>query len=228
MPVDLAVKLKMFMKGMKRHVSVKSFKNGDSGIIGKKKMDFKVYEKEEGEEFLFARCFLTLEWNLMARSERVVYANFFHVTWEDDCFVFRFARSKTDQTGRNRDQLWHVYATPNNPATCPILALATYIFANPGLTQRNFKGDSPDCPDRDVGDNNGRLFPGGTNMVALWIASVGLSRTISKSSVSLASPLMIWVRILRERDRAALLAQVPLCPRRWFQFACEQCGVWAQ
>ncbi len=63
-PKDLAEKLKMFMKGMKRHVATKSFENGDSGIIGKKKMDFKVYEKicelflkEEGEEFLFARCF---------------------------------------------------------------------------------------------------------------------------------------------------------------------------
>lgn len=97
----------------------------------------------------------------MARSESVVFANFFHVTWEDDCLVFRFAKSKTDQTGRNRDRLWHVYATPNNPATCPILALATYIFANPGLTHWNFKDDSPDCPDREVGDNTGRLFPGG-------------------------------------------------------------------
>ena len=165
---DLAEKLKMFMKGIKRHVATKSFENGDSGIIGKKKMDFKVYEKncelffkEEGEEFIFGRCFLTLEWNLMARSESVVYANFFHVTWEDDCLVFRFPKSKTDQTGRNRDQLWHVYATPNNPATCPVLALAMYIFANPGLTQRNFKDDSANSQDREDGDNTGRLFPGG-------------------------------------------------------------------
>ena len=36
---DLAEKLKMFMKGMKRHVATKSFENGDSGITGKKKMD---------------------------------------------------------------------------------------------------------------------------------------------------------------------------------------------
>jgi hypothetical protein len=57
--------------------------------------------KEEGGEFLFARCFLTLEWNLMARSESIVTANFFHITWEDDSLVFRFAKSKSDQTGRN-------------------------------------------------------------------------------------------------------------------------------
>jgi hypothetical protein len=48
---------------------------GDVSIIGKKKMGFDVYKKicglflkEEGEEFIFARAFLCLEWNLMARS----------------------------------------------------------------------------------------------------------------------------------------------------------------
>jgi hypothetical protein len=164
----------------------------------------------------------------MARSENFVFANFFHVTWEDDCLVFCFAKSKTDQTGRNRVQLWHVYANPNNPATCPVLALVTYIFANPGLTQRNFKDDSADSQDREDGDNTGRLFPGGTNMVALWIASARLSTTIAKSSLSLASPLAIWVRILRERESAALLVWAPLCRRRWFRFACKRCVVWAR
>jgi hypothetical protein len=66
-------------------------------------MDFKVYEQmcklflgEEGEEFIFARCFLTLEWNLMARSENVVHAHMFHVTWDNDSLVFRFVKSKGD------------------------------------------------------------------------------------------------------------------------------------
>ena len=66
-------KLKMFMKCMKRHVASVKMESGDSQIVGKRKMDFKVYEKicelflkEEGEEFMFAHCFLTLEWNLMA------------------------------------------------------------------------------------------------------------------------------------------------------------------
>ncbi len=98
--------------------------DGDSGIIGKKKMDFKVYEKicnlfmkEEGEEYLFAHCFLTLEWNLMARSESIVHAHLFHIMWEDDCLAFCFAKSKMDQMERNSDQVWHVYATPEKPAT---------------------------------------------------------------------------------------------------------------
>jgi len=160
---QMSDKLKMFMKGLKRHVASKKMESGDSQIVGKRKMDFKVYEKmceqflkEEGEEFLFARCFLTLEWNLMARSESIVTANFFHITWEDDSLVFRFAKSKTDQTGRNTNQVWHVYATPDKPATCPILALATYVFSDPGLT--NICGESFNMDD-DVGSS--RLFPGG-------------------------------------------------------------------
>ena len=52
----------------------------------------------------------------MSRSENIVHAHLFHITWEDDCLAFRFAKSKTDQTGRNSDQVWHVYATPDKPA----------------------------------------------------------------------------------------------------------------
>ena len=73
MSVDFAEKLKKFMIVMKLHVTMKKMESGDVNMIGKKKMDYKVYEKlcelfmkEEGEEYLFARCFLTLEWNLMA------------------------------------------------------------------------------------------------------------------------------------------------------------------
>ncbi len=163
---DFSESLKIFMKGMKRVVAKKKMESGDKNMIGKKKMDYKVYEKlcelfmkEEGEEYLFARCFLTLEWNLMARSESIVFAHLFHITWEDDCLVFRFAKSKTDQTGRNKDQLWHVYATPSSPPTCPVLALATYIFANPGLTDSNMS--EMQTSEGEDGEVSGRLFPGG-------------------------------------------------------------------
>ena len=44
-PAEFADNLKIFMKGMKRTVAAKKMEDGDSGIIGKKKMDFKVYKK---------------------------------------------------------------------------------------------------------------------------------------------------------------------------------------
>ena len=55
-------------------------------------MGFNVYKticepmmKEHYEEYIFARAFLILEWNLMARSENVVDVHILHVHWEDDC-----------------------------------------------------------------------------------------------------------------------------------------------
>lgn len=60
----LAKKLKQFTQGIKRTVTDKKKEKGDRLMIGKKKMDFKVYQKmcelffvEEDEEFIFACCF---------------------------------------------------------------------------------------------------------------------------------------------------------------------------
>ncbi len=92
----------------------------------------------------------------MVRLESIVHAHFFHITWEDDCLAFCFAKSKMDQTGRNSDQVWHVHASPNNPCVCPVFAIATYIFANPSVTNvENFTKADED------GNFSGRLFPGG-------------------------------------------------------------------
>ncbi len=64
----------------------KRWRIGTVESLVRKRFDFKVYEKicelflpEEGEEFLFARCFLMLEWNLMARFESIAHAHFFHI-----------------------------------------------------------------------------------------------------------------------------------------------------
>ena len=65
--------------------------------------------------------------------------------------AFCFAKSKTDQAGRNKDQVWHVYAIPNNPITCPVLALACYIFSNPGITNRHNLSESDEVVLDEVG-----------------------------------------------------------------------------
>ena len=154
-PEVFATKIKQFMAGLKRHVTERKVKEGDTDGDGKKKMSFKVYEKmcelflrQEDEEFVFAHCFLTLEWNLMARSKNVVSAHVEHISWSNDALIFKFAKTKGDQTGLNVDQEWHVYATPNKPATCPVLALARYVFSNPGTL----------CTYGE--ENQGKLFPG--------------------------------------------------------------------
>ena len=172
MDPDFFTELKQFTKGIRRHVADKKVLEGDVSIIGKKKMGFDVYKKicelflkEEGEEFIFARAFLCLEWNLMARSENVVNAHIFHIEWNADCLVFRFVKSKGDQTGRNSDQEWHVYANPHNPEICPVLALACYIFSNPGIFQEGeeevVKGGGSGSGSGSQRRQKGRLFPGG-------------------------------------------------------------------
>ena len=93
-----------------------------------------------------------------------MYAHLYHITWEDDFLVFCFAKSKTDQTGRNKDQVWHVYGTPNNPTTCPVLALACYLFSNPKITNRHNLSESDEVGLDEVGHKvnlAGCLFPGG-------------------------------------------------------------------
>ena len=155
------VLLKQFLSGKKRDIAEKKKMSGDCVRVGKAKMDFKVYEKlcelflkEESEEFIFARCFLALEWNLMARSENIVHANVLHISWDNDCLVFRFVKTKNDQTGRNKDQRWHVYATPENPTTCPVLAMACYLFANPGiLSSLSSSADDIEINEAALGDS---------------------------------------------------------------------------
>ena len=71
-------------------------------------------------------------------------------------------QKQTDQTGRNKDQVWHVYATPNNPTTCPVLAFACYIFSNPGITNRHNLNESDEVMLDKVGHEGnlaGCIFP---------------------------------------------------------------------
>ncbi|KAL7469831.1 hypothetical protein ACHAXS_013690 [Conticribra weissflogii] len=103
-------------------------------------MTFEAYElmcnlllKEKDEAYVFAHLYLTLEWNLMSRSENVNDCHAENIIWLDDALGFHFPKSKTDQLGKRGDAVWHVYANPGNPAVCPILALACYLFSFPGV-----------------------------------------------------------------------------------------------
>ena len=187
---ELRQRLCDFMSGMRRKVASQRKENGVSIMEGKRKMSFQVYEKlcecllkRKNDEF--AHCFLVLEWNLMARSQNVVDSHVENVYFDNDCLVFQFGKTKCDQTGKNADQLWHVYANPHNPAVCPVLSLSRYLFANPGvlidgIIRREGEGeeeqDEEEVPEVEAGvgvrgtsSRNGRgnvskrglLFPGG-------------------------------------------------------------------
>lgn len=150
MPDILKEELKHFMAGMKRTVASDRRANGRRLEEGKKPMTYEVYSKlceflwtGSDDEYLFAHAFLTMEWNLMARSDNCLHMNINHVQWRDDCLLFFFAKSKGNQGGENSENPWHVYSNPRAPHLCPVLALAKYVLSNPDILKQG-------CP----------LFPG--------------------------------------------------------------------
>ena len=87
--------------------------------------------------FVFAHCFLTLEWNLMCRANNLVNLNLTHIGWSDDSLLVCIAKAKHDQGGEGTKTTWHIYANPRNPFVCPVLALGLYLFSHPDLLTNN-------------------------------------------------------------------------------------------
>jgi len=96
-------------------------------------------------EGIFGWCFLSLSWNLMARSHSVGNIMLQHIEWKEDCMIIVFAKHKGDQTGDGLSNDKHVYANPLCAESCPILAIAILIFCTPRganvLQQQLFQGN---------------------------------------------------------------------------------------
>lgn len=129
-------KMSQFMAGCKRQIA--ELKEGGEMPMqeGKAPMSSKGYyflgEKslkhtEDMGLGVFAHCFLTLCWNLMARSVSVSHILYDHVSWEEDALVINLGKTKGDQEGKNAFGR-HLYANPRSPSICPILALAIFVF----------------------------------------------------------------------------------------------------
>lgn len=77
-----------------------------------------------------AHLYLTMQWNLMARSSNIAALLYQHFSWENDSLVIRIPRHKGDQEGR-KAMLRHVYANSEDPTVCPVTALGIHILCNP-------------------------------------------------------------------------------------------------
>ena len=142
--------LSQLMSGLKRTVAAEKGVSGRDLDEGKKGMSFEVYKrmceilfKSDDDDYLFAHAFLTMEWNLLARSDNCFSMRTQHVEFKNDSLIFFFAKSKGNQLGEASEKPWHVYSNPRNPFLCPVLALARYVVSNP-----------------DILKNRGLLFPG--------------------------------------------------------------------
>ena len=91
---------------MKRLIYSNKRQDGISIEEGKKATSFDVYKtlcdiiyQGEGEYFLFSHAYLTMEWNLMARSENCVNIHIKDIHWRSDCLIFYFGTPKGNKTG---------------------------------------------------------------------------------------------------------------------------------
>ena len=81
----------------------------------------------------------------MKRAENCVHCKITHITFRNDALVFQFAKSKGHQNGEEHVGPWHVYANPEEPHLCVVLALSRYLFTYPQLLKEDaslFQGTS--------------------------------------------------------------------------------------
>jgi len=146
MPKLMQDNLKMLL-ARKRRVGLKEKQGlGLSITEGKKTLSQEAYEllaktlfHSEKKEHIFGHVFLVLDWILMKRAENCVNCKINHITFQNNCLVFEFAKSKSHQRGESHVGPWHVYANPHIPWCCPVLSLAMYLFSYPEV----LKGDMP-------------------------------------------------------------------------------------
>eukprot|EP00804_Cyclotella_cryptica_P001238 CCRYP_012739-RB/>CCRYP_012739-RB protein AED:0.12 eAED:0.12 QI:0/0.71/0.62/1/0.71/0.62/8/4111/127 len=115
-----------FMGGMKRITQAAKQHLGLKLTEGKLPMPLKVYNN------IAKKLFFSGE------KEDVFWAKINHISFRDDALVFEFAKTKGNQTGDEFGP-WHVYANPQAPWICPVLAFARYLFCYTDV----LRGDAP-------------------------------------------------------------------------------------
>lgn len=99
----------------------------------------------------FAHLFVVMCWNLVARSFTIANLRYDHITWEGDAMVIALPLEAPGEPGEIDKGSRHLYANPDDPDICPILALALHKFtgkARVGLQQRLFAQEAKSCESR--------------------------------------------------------------------------------
>ena len=143
-PPGFRERMQTLMKGFKRTIVSQKVERGETLEEGKEVMSFACYEllckkffEGEKDEYNFAHLFLTLEWNLIARSDNVVNLAIGDLEWNDDALICYLKRTKTDQEGNNGKTPYHLYSNPLSPHLSVVLALGNYLLTNPGVIKEN-------------------------------------------------------------------------------------------
>ena len=157
-------RLKKAFSSLRKAIKKDDEKVGKKQKSGKDCMTFLAYHftchnlvQSGTPEDIFTLCFLTLQWNLISRTESTEMISINNLRWEDDHLKVFFPRHKSDQAGLTSRDPRHIYANPYDPVVCPIQALSSYLICYPGI----------------LSSQSGKLFPGklqkkrfGKNLIA--------------------------------------------------------------
>ena len=93
--------LSQFMSGLKRTVAEVRAESGRSLDEDKKGMSYEVYKRiceilfeSDDDDYLFAHTFLTMEWNLLARSNNSFTLRVQHIEFKNDSLLFFLQNQK--------------------------------------------------------------------------------------------------------------------------------------
>jgi hypothetical protein len=125
-----------FFKGYNRKIAQMKQDGFIPLIEGKQPISFKGYKFLASKALdqlvdynisISCHLFLVLCWNLIARCVSVGSLMYDHVSWSLDALVIVFPSHKSDKEGKNALPK-HVFANASEPAICPILSFAIYLF----------------------------------------------------------------------------------------------------
>ena len=133
-----------YLKGRSKELAAAEGRGRGTGNphTGKAPMKYEIYRglakrflknKEQikmrmASSWIFAHCFMVLQFNVMCRASNIVSLCYSHIQWDEDAIAVYLVHQKNDQHGEQRDLPRHVYANPFQPEICPILALSM-LFA---------------------------------------------------------------------------------------------------
>lgn len=139
-------KLSEYMTSLRKSIASEKREKGIKVKEGKEPMSFKCYKltcelliADGSSEALFTLCWLTLQWNLMSRSEATEAISFEQLRYDNDTLKVYFPRMKNDQIGLSKDEARHVYSNPIMPAVCPLRALSSYLLRFPNIVMEHHK-----------------------------------------------------------------------------------------
>lgn len=137
MSEEMVDELSDFFRGLRRTIARKEGEGHISHTSGKDPLSFDLLQyfskqmfHQTTKDFIFARCFLLLAWNLMARSQNTFNIHYTHISWGEDSLRIYFSHMKNDQAGQRPKDPRNIFANPLNPDLCPILALGVFWACN--------------------------------------------------------------------------------------------------